>query len=704
MRKTGRYVAVPLIAFFVGLILFSRVLNQGITDPTMEMSPASLPVVYMVYDGERINEMHAYTTEMDATSMRDTVTPVQAGESLPVSIDTYGNEITSITYEVRSLDTSHLVQESEAENLSVEEDVVTADLPIQNLLTEKEEYLLILKVTGSGDPWYFYTRIVEENTSYIEESVAVVRDFHEMTMDESREDELVIYMETASGQDNENLHETTLQNKLSQVCWGELHGTELTEPLLSIKEIGDSYNVIRIDYILSAADEQGKQSYYNVEEYYRVRMGVERVHILNFERTVEEIFSGEADREASSDLILGIRSREVAYQTNDTGTILCFVQAGELWSYNADAGLLTRIFGFRSEEGTGDARENYNEHDIRIVQMDETGSVDFVVCGYMNRGAQEGRVGISVNHYDSATSTVEELAFFPTQDSYQVLSSEIREEMYLTKSNVLYLVRADCLYQVDLRTKNSSVVISSMTPDNHVGSEDGRYLAWTEGSLETAATLYLLDLETGQTAQIDAPEGYLIRPLGFLDADCVYGLAKKSDVAAEAYLFPMSKVEVVDFSQSETEVLKTYEAGEFFVTGAEVRDGAIYLTRMSREDGTLIEAGEDIIYNREMQENPSVTVSTMYSDVEETQVTLQLPDSIREEMETAEAKLIRTGNTEINLFADRKKKDYYVYAKGRIVLSTASLKEAEATAEEIRGVVVRSDQICVWSLDLAGED
>ncbi len=703
MGRIWRYIAVPVAAFVIGLIFFSRVLNQGISDPTMEMSPASLPVVYMVYDGQRINEMHGYTTEMDATSMRDTVTPVRSGDMLPISIDTYGNKITSVTYEVRSLDTSHLVQESEAVNLTENGDVVTADLPIQNLLTLKEEYLLILNVSCSGEQVYFYTRIVEENTSDIEESVAFVRDFHKVTMNKTRQEELVNYMETTSGQNNRNLHSITLKNSLSQVCWGDFRGTEVTEPILSIKEISDTYNVILINYILSYTDEQENISYYCVEEYYRVRMGIERIHVLNFERTVEEVFSGEEDAAVSSDLVLGIRSEDVDYLVNDTGTILCFEQAGDLWTYNTDSGLLTRIYSFRSEDEP-DVRENYGEHDIRLIQMDETGSVDFVVCGYMNRGTHEGQVGISVNRYDSTTSTVEELAFFPTPDSYQVLSSEIKEEMYLTSSNILYLIRADCLYRIDLRTKKTSIENAEMTQDNHVGSADGRYLAWTEGSLSTATTLYLMDLETGRTAQIDAPEGYLIRPLGFLDEDCVYGLAEQSDVAAEDYLFPMSQVEVVDFSGSNLTKVKTYDAEGYYVTGADVRDGTICLTRMKRENGRLVEADEDIIYNREMQDEALVTASDLYVDVKETLVTLHLPVSIRAEVDTTEAKLIRTEETTVNLFADRVKKDYYVYARGEIALSTASRAEAEALAEEIRGVVVARDQTCVWNMDLASEE
>ncbi len=700
MAKAWRYILIPVAAFVVALIIFARVLNQGISDPTMQMSEASLPVVYMVYNGERINELHGYTAQMDPTSMRDTVTPVESGGVLPIRIDAYGNDITSVTYEVRSLDAERLVQESEVEDLSISEDEISADLPIQNLLTPGEEYLLILTVETAGDPRYFYTRIVEEDTSSIEETVAFVRDFHKATMNKYRQSDLTTYMETTGSEDNTTLHTVTLRNSLSQVCWGDLHGTEVTEPVICIQEISDSFNVILMRYVLSFTDEEDNVSYYNVEEYYRVRRGIERLYLLNFERTVEEIFTGDNGETPSQDLLLGIRSPDVDFWSNESGTEICFVQAGELWNYSAGTDALTRIYGFRSEDPT-DAREDYGEHDIRVIRMDESGSVDFAVCGYMNRGMHEGQVGISVCHYDSATSTVEEEAFIPSEDSYQTLSAEISESMYVSDAEMLYLLRGDLLYCLDLKTKKYEVEIADMTPDNHAGSADGRYLAWTTGDLSQATTLYLLDLETGRTGQIEAPDGYLIRPLGFLGTDCVYGLAERSDVLAEDYLFPMGRVEVADFSTDELEVVKTYETDGVYVTGATVTDGAVYLTRMMRQGGGYTEIDEDIVYNREMQGDQAVTVVTTYDEVRETQVELRLPIAIQDEPDVEEAMLIRVGNTERDLFADWQKKEYYVYARGRAVLATSSRAEAEALAEEIRGVVVAADQTCVWELDMA---
>lgn len=108
---------------------------------------------------------------------------------------------------------------------------------------------------------------------------------------------------------------------------------------------------------------------------------------------------------------LGIRAEDVDYKTNEAGNIVTFVQEGELWCYNVQENTLSKVFSFLGYEGV-DTRENYGEHEIKTVRIDEAGSVDYIVYGYMNRGIHEGQVGIAIYHYDSVANTNEELVLF----------------------------------------------------------------------------------------------------------------------------------------------------------------------------------------------------------------------------------------------------------------------------------------------------
>ncbi|MCD8110419.1 MAG: hypothetical protein LUE14_10040 [Clostridiales bacterium] len=682
--------------FIAGLFVFEKLTNHETQDLTADMAEASLPVVYLIEGDEQVNELHGYTTEMDATSVRDTITPVESGGVLPISVDLYGNEITSISYEVRSLDTTRLVQQSEAENLSVSEDTATADLSIQNLLTSGEEYLLILNVTVDGEPCYFYTRIIQEEDSHISECISFVKEFHEITMDKDRQSELSSYMEPQSGEDNTTLQTVTINNSLSQACWGDFEGTEVTEPTASIKELNDSYNVILLTYILSSADESGNVEYYNVEEYYRVRYGTEKMYLLSFERTVEEIFQGNESDLQSDALVLGIRSSDVDYMSNEAGTVVCFVQQGELWSYNTESNNLTQVFSFRTS-GEMDVRENYDEHDIRIIRTNESGSVDFIVYGYMNRGEHEGEVGISVCYYDSTTNTVEEQLFIPSSNSYQIMKEEIGQVMYISDTGRFYLVIGDQVHCVNMETMEDSVFISDLTKGNYESSADGRYLAWTEGEAAEATTLHLTDLESGTTTDIDAADGYYIRPLGFLESDCIYGLAAEDNVSEESDIFAMSRLVIVDSSDEELSVLKTYESDGTYVTDVTVEDGNIYLQRVTYSDGVYVEVESDTIYNRDMQDEDLVYVSSVSSDIKQTEVTLQMSLTVSGTPALLTPKLILSEESATLALTDSDEGSaYYVYAKGKVLLGTDSVSEAVISADENRGVVVGENQTYVW--------
>lgn len=700
MNKGLRKFLILFVIFVAALLGFLKLTNHETKDMTTDMAEACMPVVYVQQDGKLVNELHGYVDEMDAVSMRDTITPLTDDGVLPIRIDSYGAQIKGVSYEVRSLDTTRLVQESEAAVLQAEEGSMTAQLEIQDLLTAGQEYLLILKVKVSDDPYCYYTRIVKESSSHIQECLDFVDEFHEITMDKERQSELASYMEPSSAGDNTTLQKVTINSSLSQACWADFEGDEVTEPVASIKELNDVYNVILLNYILSSVGDDGELEYYNVEEYYRVRQGSEKMYLLSFERTMEEIFRGEGSHIEGDSIELGIRSSDVDFKANETGNIICFVQQGELWSYNKEENELTQVFSFRSLEGM-DVRENYDEHDIRIIRADEGGSIDFIVYGYMNRGDHEGQVGISVCHYDCVTNTVEEQLFLPTNISYQMMKEEIGRLMYISDGGMFYLTIGDQVHQVNLDTREDQVFISGLLDGNYVNSDNGRYLAWTEGTASGAQVMHLTDLETAVSFDVNADEGCLIRPLGFIDTDCIYGQAYESDIISKnsgktEYAF--ARVMIMDSVDSSHSILKTYESPGTYVTGITIQNGSIYLNRAVKNGDTYTETSQDTIMNRDMQEEDLVYVSEQTSDRKQREVVLQLSSDVP----AANPKLLvpkqilAEESTTLELEETRIANAYYVYAKGKVLLATNDVAEAIRNADENRGVVIGENQTYIW--------
>ena len=90
MKKIIIKIVIWLVTFFLSILIVGRFMNQGNTDMTVEMGPATLPLVYMSQGGERVNCLHGYVKEMQGSTMRDTITPLGAGRKLSLTIEKMG--------------------------------------------------------------------------------------------------------------------------------------------------------------------------------------------------------------------------------------------------------------------------------------------------------------------------------------------------------------------------------------------------------------------------------------------------------------------------------------------------------------------------------------------------------------------------------------------------------------------------------------
>ncbi|WP_455190877.1 hypothetical protein [Eubacterium ramulus] len=697
MRRGIQKILILLAVFIVALFTFSKLTNHETKDLTTDLAAPTLPVVYFEDNGHPLNELHGYVEEMSVISMRDTITPLPENGKLSLRIDPYDNKIKEVSFQIRSLNGDRLVQDGNVQ-VSGDKTAVTGTISVENLLEEQTEYQLILQVTAGEQTSYYYTRIMEVGKSQIDACVDFVEEFHAITMNKERQSELSSYMEPSSAADNTTLQKVTINNSLSQACWGDFVGTEVTTPVVSIKEMNDDYQVILLEYIMSSVGDSGNSEYYNVKEYYRVRVGAEKIYLLSFERTMEEIFRGEGDQISKDMIDLGIRSENVSYKTNETGNVICFVQQGELWSYNQIENNLTRVFSFRSQEGM-DIRENYQEHDIRILRVDEGGSLDFVVYGYMNCGEHEGQVGVSVCHYDGVTNTVEEMLFVPTTLSYEIVKEQIGKLMYVSDSGVFYLTVSNQVYRIQMDSRKAEVYIDGLKSDMLVNSEDGRYIAWSEDG----TTMHVTDLEKGESFDIHANENQLLKPLGFLGSDCIYGWGYRTDIFStqtQTDTLALSQVLIVDTSDSAHSVLKTYETPGIYVTGIRIQDGSIYLSRVMKNGDIYVDTTEDTIMNRDLQEKDQVHIDTVVSDVKQKEVVLKLlEETSGSTPKTLIPKLIE--NEEPNTLEIKNlnaSSAYYVYAKGKVVLATDDMAAAVQSADANKGVVIGNNLLYVWRL------
>ena len=701
MRKGFIKIVVLFLVFAATVAVMGLFSQQNQIDLTSKMSDATLPTVYLERNQVKINELHGYCKEMDGTAMRDTITPLQEDLTLPLAIKSYKNQIEGISYEVRSMDMQRLVEDGKIDSFFQKNGEIHVDLQFENILEEDKEYVLQLTVTSDGKPVYFYTRIIREKEFYTQESLEFVMNFHEQTFQKDQAGNLATYLEPNNQADNTTLQKVTIHSSLSQVCWGEFSCKRLEVPIPSVKEVGSSYNAIMLQYVVTASGDNGEVEYYNVEEYYRVRYNSinSRMYLLNYERTMNQIFRGENGIVNKNRLMLGISSPNVHYMANVKGNILAFVQEGELWSYNSDGNEISQVFSFRNPEGIT-SRENNGQHQIQIMRVDETGSIDFAVYGYMNRGHHEGETGIGVFHYDNMSNTVEEELFLASDRSYEVLKADWGKMFYISDKNMFYLLADGKLYRIDLDKRDTEVVISGLGTDSYAVSENGRYIAWQDEPESSAEPMRIMDLEREEIRTIEKNGREYFKPVGFVESDFVYGTAKQDDVATDAAgnsRFPMYKVTIID---KDSKIVKEYQKDGYYISNAYVEQDTIYLDREIRSEAGYIEAEQDTIKNQQLESSRLIGVDTIVTEKKQTQVELVLPDNNTEIERKLQVKVPREVVLEekriVELDTVRAEGNYYIYSGGKILMSTSSITNAILCADENMGVVIGAEQKYIW--------
>lgn len=691
---------IVLVLVFIGsLVITSIVTNHSNEDLTTSMQAATLPLINLYYGETPINELHGYISEMDVTGMRDSITPIAEDRKLSVRISGYGRKVEGLSYEIRSIDASRLVADGEAEELESDGGTYRTTLQLQNILNENEEYVLILKADCDSKEVYYYTRIVLSKDCYARECLDFALEFHGHTFSDDAAKFIPTYMDPASG-DATTLNYVDLSCTLKQITWADFQGEELSDPIASFKEINSSYNVIVLQYVLTSVNESGETEYYNIEEYYRLRQTDTRMYVLNFERTMNQIFRGENNFVSDTyNILLGIRGSDVEYRASEAGDVICFVQEGELWCYHVKNRTMARVFSFLGVEGI-DSRENWGQHDIKIIRMDEAGSVDFIVYGYMNRGTHEGEVGMGVFHYDGLARTVEEEAFVPFDRTYEVLKGEMGHLMYENEQSTAYLMMEGFVYAINLDTLEVEPVVKNLSDGSYAVSESHRYLAWVDDE-DSSDKIHIMDLRSGDVRDISEGAGIYMRPLGFLEEDFIYGAVSSDKVVVNAAGntdFPMEYLKIVGITDKGFEELKEYSKLRRYIGSIDIENGTISINLLKKSDGQYVAAGMDSIMNREADHEGKVEVGKIVTGEKETQIILSQSATLsasRLKMVTPKAVILDEPRI-LTIPTETGQNRYYVYVKGKVELVTDHISDAIKLANNRLGVVVDESQNYVW--------
>lgn len=696
MKKVIAKVITCIVVFIITLFVSSSIYNKSNQEMTANMAQASLPLVHISTNGISFNYLHGLKQEMDGSFFRDTITPLGDGRTLSFVIDKYDNKIGKISFEVRSIDGTRLVESTRVNDYKEDEDSIRATVTIKDLIETGTEYNWILMLEVGDETIRYYTRIIDGNQYYTYEKLHFVMDFHNKTFDDAQSGDLTMYLESNSKGDNTTLSYVNIHSSLSQVTWADLNVTKVNEPQILISEIEPQTASIRLNYRVRT--KEGKIQYeYNIVEFYRIRYTADRTYLLDYERTMNQIFDPEASVYGENKIMLGIRNSNVQMMESDGGSNLAFVNENQLFCYHAADQKIASLFSFY--DGT-DVRSNYDNHAIKILSVDETGNVWFIVYGYMNRGRHEGNIGIQVCEYNGMLNTVEELVFIPYNKSYATLRTDMEQLSYINRNGIFYIYLDGSILAINLMEQVCDEIAGNLQQGSFQVSDSDKMLVWQNSADAYDCTkLILMDLNTGETQEIETSSGNRMLPLGFINEDLIYGVAQYDDIRTDfsgAVTFPMYVVYIQD---EYGEALKTYSQEGIYVTDASISDNLITLSRVVKEsDGSYSATSDDQIVNNLVEEsgyNSSEVVATQnYEKI--VQLVLKNTMETKKLKKTKPLQVMFEGSRVIEVTIENPVSRYYVYGKYGIDGTFTKASDAINLAYEISGTVVNHKGDYVW--------
>ena len=702
------YRAIILIGIFVAaLSYFSRDIKEVIfnIDNTTTMEDATFPLVAIKSGDNRINLLHGYSNNLAANMLREAVTPLDPEQTFEVLIDSAGFDIKKLNYEIREFVGNSLIETDSVSVFEEDGDVKSAKIKLKaELVREKEYAIKITLITSKSKKMYFYHRIKIYENAHLNEKLDFIINFHNSIMNKATAENMKMYLEPLKEADNSSLAYVNINSSYDLVSWGDLQPTILTEVIPTIKEIYYDTASVELNYI-AEAEVSGTIEQYRVIEFYRIRYSKDRIYLLNYERTMESIFDINLASVVKSELKLGITSDyEVPFMAGNDKVKLAFVRNRELWFYDLAKNEIMKVFTFRQEK-TDYLRELYDQHDIRILNMDAEGNLDFLVYGYMNRGQYEGRVAVVLYHFIRAENRIEELVYIPVEEPYQRLKENLSELSYVNSKNVFYFHIYNNIYSYDLITRELSDIATGINKDQIVVLKNLNYAAWQENAdPKIAKKICIMNLESGDVQTINARTGYNIRLMDMINSNIIYGFVKEGDIASMmdgSIMAPLSEVEIASVDKN---ILKSYSDPNYYISGLEVKDNIVELRRVQKvtENGrtAYVLAQADYIMNQVKTETQIIDVTSRVTKQALMEYYMTLPSGfVMEKLPD----LLSTVSTVISHdptvrlpVEEQGQLLYYPYVTGGIAGAYKNASAAIEVAKLRVGVVLDSKQQLIW--------
>lgn len=699
------YKFVILLIIFLGALFF---FGKGIpsisiaTTTATSIQDSTFPTMYLQLGDYTVNTLHGYSSELSSSDVRESITPLDTTKTFIAKIDENDCVIKKLSYDLRDISNSKSIESGDITAFDKEGSLKTAKIRLKEGMDTSTEYgMKITLITNYSKKIHFYTRIkYYEQDFYLKQKLEFVSKFHDATFDKGQSLDLSQYLEANAGSDD-SFADVDIHSSQKMVTWGKLKPKIISDVVPTIKELNVETAAIQQTYFVTANPGTGTETY-QIKEFYRVRYTSNRIYLLYFRRTMEAMFDPSLISVNKSELKVGISSKtDFDLTSSEDNKNVAFVRNGALWLYNMKTNKINEVFTFQPYNNKR-LLDNFDQHDIRILNVDNDGNVSFVVYGYMNCGDYEGRVGILLYDYLAESNQITERVYIPLTTTYEQLKEDFGDFCYVNNKNIFYFSINDIVYAYNISSKRHDILTENATADNFLMLEAAHCFVWSDASANgNASKLTILDLNSSKELTIKAPKNQSLVTLGTIDSNVVYGFVKNADIYESTTgdtVRPAYKLIISDCSGN---VLREYQNKNTYVTSAGVDGNVIRLKRVKKTRGTWKKTSDDSIMNQKNTAAQAVSLSTRVTDKALTEKYISLPagyimNSLPEVQETLSVMITEDTTLHLDESQTMKSTKYYVYAYGGITSSLTDPAKAIQLADEQMGVVMDSHSHIVW--------
>lgn len=693
--RTGVLAAV----FIVSVVLFTALTNKGKEKTADTMATPELPRLSFACQGYTVNPLNGYLGDIDGKSIHGDILPIDESGMMTLYVTTFNKPIDKLTYSMYRLGGSRALATGEVKVKSDPDQQLTAyKLDLSDAfkkLGKDTQAMMEMKADVDGETVSYFMRLVSPDPTTTKACLDFAVNVHDQTMDPREGGTLETMLEPAD-LENQTLHYVTIESDYDYVTWLGLKPEAVGNTTWFIHEANSVSTSLTMRYqvMLTGLDDD---TIYTVEEFYRIRGNGKQMYLLDFERRLDHGIDDMAALTDEAGLNLGISGTENDLTVDKSGSNVAFVQNETVYAYNKKKNAFVRIFGFYDAKTRSFPADDH-KRDINILKVTGSGDVIFTVAGYMPRGDHEGRVGLSLFHYNYEKNYVGEILFVPSDLGYEVARDKLTSCLsYGGEDANYYVVINDLLYRLRLGAGNSAAkkaVEENMTEDRYTISEDAARIAY----LTEDGDIMVRDLGKGKKYKVKPPGGESIKPIGFIGGDLAYGVMREEDEGPMPDGRKITPYYKVVLCNRDNEELMTYQKDGVYMRDAWVENETVTMERVQSTETGYVDIADDYIQNNKISKagNVSQEVLTGEDGIDRVHVVYENGISGKKSHMLTPKQSFEAGDIRLALSKKDYNGRYYVFGHGKADRGYDSPGEAIAAAAKLSGVVTEGMQEIFW--------